>query len=204
MNENYFASLGSRNADRPDDLPPSQGGKYTGFGSSPSPMMSPTSSAAAPTFEELQENPIAALSKGWSLFSSAVSGATKVVNETIIQPGMERVQDPEFQASVRGYVGGANEWGKKQLGVDVVGNVGNAVDWGKERIGGGPQSRGYGQVNMHGDDSTGLYNEYEGDDDDFFDRHAGQSQQQQQQQPPPPPPKTTKKSDWDDDDWKDF
>lgn len=32
-NEEFFSGLGSRNAGRRDDLPPNQGGKYSGFGS---------------------------------------------------------------------------------------------------------------------------------------------------------------------------
>ncbi|KAJ2865363.1 Zn finger-containing GTPase- Activating Protein for ARF, partial [Coemansia asiatica] len=34
-NEEYFARLGGENSGRREDLPPSQGGKYTGFGSKP-------------------------------------------------------------------------------------------------------------------------------------------------------------------------
>ena len=97
QNEAYFERLGNANASRPDNLPPSQGGKYTGFGSTPAPEMHPSygmSSRAAPTLGELQENPMAALSKGWSLFSGAVAGASKAIQENVIQPGMERVQDP--------------------------------------------------------------------------------------------------------------
>ena len=75
---------------------------------------------------------MAAISKGWSLFSAAVVGATKVVSENVIQPGVEKVTDPNFQASVKGYVseaqkramvagGAANTWSKQQFGVDVAG-----------------------------------------------------------------------------------
>jgi ADP-ribosylation factor GTPase-activating protein 1 len=32
-NERYFESKGFENMNRPDNVPPSQGGKYTGFGS---------------------------------------------------------------------------------------------------------------------------------------------------------------------------
>ncbi|EEB87536.1 hypothetical protein MPER_15082, partial [Moniliophthora perniciosa FA553] len=66
-NENYFASLGSLNASRPDNLPPSQGGKYQGFGNTPSPQPDSDhpsyglSSRAAPSLTDLQENPMAAL-----------------------------------------------------------------------------------------------------------------------------------------------
>ena len=35
-NESYFQTLGQSNADRPADLPPSQGGRYQGFGNTPS------------------------------------------------------------------------------------------------------------------------------------------------------------------------
>lgn len=80
-NEAYFASLGRDNANRPLDLPPSQGGRYTGFGSTPAPSEQPSfalSSAAAPTLSDFQENPTTALSKGWSLFSAAVMGASYI------------------------------------------------------------------------------------------------------------------------------
>jgi hypothetical protein len=72
--------------------------------------------------------------KGWSLFSSVVASATRTVTENVIQPGMERVMDPELQSTVKGYAsaagqraaqlgGVANEWSKHQLGVDVAGQV---------------------------------------------------------------------------------
>ena len=35
QNQDYFARMGSENSSRPENLPPSQGGKYAGFGSSP-------------------------------------------------------------------------------------------------------------------------------------------------------------------------
>jgi len=69
-NEAYFESMGKMNAGKPDHLPPSQGGKYQGFGNSPS--IPPTfqqhpsydlTSAAAPSLSDFQENPRAALSK---------------------------------------------------------------------------------------------------------------------------------------------
>ena len=36
QNQDYFARMGNENSSRPDNLPPSQGGKYSGFGSTPS------------------------------------------------------------------------------------------------------------------------------------------------------------------------
>lgn len=215
-NESYFANLGDANASRPADLPPSQGGKYQGFGSTPAPD-SPghpsygLSSRAAPSLNELQENPMAALSKGWSLFSAAVSGATRAVSENVIQPGMERVLDPTLQANVRGYVSGAgkragdlgktaNEWSKTQFGVDVADQVGGVVGTVRERIGGGPESNGYGAVPHHYEgDSGSLYE----DEDDFFREHAGETSSPATTSAPAVPPKTpAKKDEWDE--WKDF
>jgi ADP-ribosylation factor GTPase-activating protein 1 len=180
-NENYFTNLGRLNESRPADLPPSQGGRYTGFGSTPTPPSDPSlalSSANAPTLSDLQENPMAALSKGWSLFAAAVVGASKVVNESVIQPGVEKVTDPNFQAGVRGYmteaqktaamVGStANEWSKQQFGVDVADTVGGAVGVIKDRVA-GPSHSGYGQVALTSpndlEESHSLYQ----DDDDLF------------------------------------
>ncbi|KAK0190648.1 ArfGap-domain-containing protein [Armillaria mellea] len=187
-NELYFNSLGQANASRPDHLPPSQGGRYQGFGSTPQSVSSTT----------LQDNPMATLSKGWSFLSAAVVGASKVVNESVIQPGMEKVSDPELQRNVKGYLDGAkkgavsvgssaNAWGKSQFGVDVASSVGEVVG----KLGGGPSREGYDAV------PTGWEGErralYAEDDDDLFE-HTTKA--------PTPPPK--KPADGWDDDWKDF
>ncbi|KAI0005132.1 ArfGap-domain-containing protein [Russula compacta] len=191
-NEAYFASLGSLNSSRPDDLPPSLGGRYQGFGNSPGPSAGSEqtsyglSSRAAPTLSELQDNPMAALSKGWSFFSSTVVGASRAVSENVIQPGIERVTDPTFQASVRGYVGEAgrragkvgssvNQWGKSQLGVDVAGQLGGAVGSVRDRIGGGPARSGYDSVYSGGsreEETSALYGDHD-DDDDLFSEYHG-------------------------------
>ncbi|KAG6817879.1 hypothetical protein H0H87_001711 [Tephrocybe sp. NHM501043] len=225
-NENYFASLGRANEERPLDLPPNQGGRYTGFGSTPTPPASnhpsySLSSSAAPTFSELQQNPMGALSKGWSLFSAAVAGAGKAVSENVIQPGVEKVTDPNFTASVKGYMseaqkraaevgGSANQWSKSQFGVDVASSVGGVVGAVKDKVTGGPQRDGYGAISAEGyGETSGLYND--GDDDDFlgeYDHGRNQSGisplQSSSFQPAPAASTTVKKStDWDDE-WKDF
>ena len=193
-NEAYFASLGSANSSRPDDLPPSRGGRYQGFGNTPDPPPDSQHSSygltsrAAPTLSELQENPVAALSKGWSLFSSAVVGASRAVSENVIQPGVERVTDPAFQATVRGYVGEAgrragevgssvNQWGKTQLGVDVAEQLGGVVDTVRDQVGGGPARSGYSSVysgGTHEDESSALYHDHD-EDDDMFGEYRGMS-----------------------------
>ncbi|KAI0082368.1 ArfGap-domain-containing protein [Panus rudis PR-1116 ss-1] len=191
-NEAFFATLGQANSSRPEDLPPSQGGKYQGFGNTPTPSQHPSyglSSAAAPSLTEFQENPTAALSKGWSLFSAAVAGATRAVSENIIQPGLEKVSDPNFQAGVKGYVSEAsrragevgktaNAWSRQTLGVDVAEQVGGVVGTVKDKIGGGPSRQGYGAVNQHYDGETSaLYQDHD-DEDDFFGQFNGASSNQ--------------------------
>ncbi|EGO02017.1 hypothetical protein SERLA73DRAFT_48352 [Serpula lacrymans var. lacrymans S7.3] len=228
-NEAYFASLGQANASRPADLPPSQGGRYQGFGSSPSPPPSSQhpsfglTSAAAPSLSDFQENPTAALSKGWSLFSAAVAGASRAVSENVIQPGMERARDPSLHASVLGYVSeaqrraevvgrSANQWSKSQLGVDVADHVGGVVGTVKDKIGRGPQSAGYGAVGTeHEEESSALYHD---DTDDFFSeyvdaRHGNNGQQHSSQSVShattalkAPQAGAAKQDDWDE--WKDF
>lgn len=221
-NEAYFTSLGQANAARPTDLPPSQGGRYQGFGntpSPPSPSQDPSfglSSAAAPSLSDFQDNPSAALSKGWSLFSAVLAGASRAVNDNVIQPGMERVMDPNLHASVRGYVSEAqrhaqaagqtvNEWSKTQLGVDVADHVSGVVSTVKDRVGAGPSASGYGSLATHDDaETSALYD----DTNDFFHEYSSASTTSNTSKPPtthasnPGGGKAKKDDDWDE--WQDF
>jgi ADP-ribosylation factor GTPase-activating protein 1 len=161
---------------------------------------------------------MATLSKGWSLFSSAVVGASRAVTENVIQPGVERVTDPTFQATVRGYVGEAgrragevgtsvNQWGKSQLGVDVAGQVGGVVDTVRDHVGGGPGSRGYSSVYSGGsreEESSALYRD---DDDDLFGEYHGTGNRRSETTSALGGSKATepaKPSGGWDEDWKDF
>lgn len=159
-----------------------------------------------------------ALTKGWSFFSSAVSGATKAVNDSIIQPGMERATDPNLQASIRGYVSEAgkyaedfgktaNSWGKNQFGVDVAERVTTTV----RGISGGPERDGYGSVpTQYSGETSSPYQ----DDDDLFKEYRDTSPATTSFNPLLPAgsssntststakPNVPKKEDWDD--WKDF
>ncbi|KAF9226704.1 hypothetical protein BS17DRAFT_775992 [Gyrodon lividus] len=224
-NEAYFSSLGQANAARPSDLPPSQGGRYQGFGNTPSlpssaqhPAFSLTS-AAAPSLTDFQENPAAALGKGWSLLSAAVVGASRVVNENVIQPGMERVMDPSLHASVRGYVSdaqrraqvagqSASEWSKAQLGVDVADHVSGIMGTVRDRVGAGPRASGYGSLAAHNENETSAL--YHDDTDDFFNEFSDTtptSSTDHQASTPhsaqiPSASQTKKDDDWQD--WQDF
>jgi ADP-ribosylation factor GTPase-activating protein 1 len=216
--------LGKANESRPSDLPPSQGGRYQGFGNTPgAPSQHPSyglSSSAAPSLTDLQENPLGALTKGWSLFSSAVVGAGRAVSENVIQPGVEKVTDPNFQASVKGYMteaqkkaaaagGAVNQWSKHQLGVDVGESVGGMVGTVKDRFS-DPTKSGYGAVptesygetsGLYQDGSDDLFHEYDHDRDQLGSGHSSVQPTSVQTKSAPAPAK--KNSGWDDE-WKDF
>ncbi|CAD5115293.1 DgyrCDS4284 [Dimorphilus gyrociliatus] len=63
--EDFFLRRIEENSARPDDLPPSQGGKYSGFGNTPAPI--PKSQS------EYFQNTMGAFSNGWSSFASSAS-----------------------------------------------------------------------------------------------------------------------------------
>uniref|UniRef100_A0A6M2DRY6 ADP-ribosylation factor GTPase-activating protein 1 n=1 Tax=Xenopsylla cheopis TaxID=163159 RepID=A0A6M2DRY6_XENCH len=69
--EAFFASKQAENAMRSDNLPPNQGGRYSGFGYSANPPPKSQNN-------ELLDSTIASLASGWSLFSV---GATKLASK---------------------------------------------------------------------------------------------------------------------------
>ncbi|EPX72087.1 GTPase activating protein [Schizosaccharomyces octosporus yFS286] len=85
--EQYFERLGSVNSQRSTDLPPSQGGRYAGFGSTNSvPPSFPGNGESGPSFmDELSKNPISALNHGWSMFSKSLSQQVQDINKTYVQ-----------------------------------------------------------------------------------------------------------------------
>lgn len=100
-NEAYFAKLGSENAARSASLPPSQGGKFTGFGGGMPPTAgSKTSSSlsrgpvSVPGLDEFQKDPVGALTKGFGWFTTAVGKGAKAVNDMYIQPTAKTVPSP--------------------------------------------------------------------------------------------------------------
>lgn len=90
QNEAYFARLGGANASRPDDVPPSQGGKYAGFGSSV-PEPAGQNAQGGGVVDDFAKDPIGAITKGFGWFSATVTKQAKVVNESYIQPTAKNV-----------------------------------------------------------------------------------------------------------------
>ena len=117
-NEAYFAKMGEENANRPDDVHPSQGGKYAGFGSAPMPT-SNAGSRGVPSTDDFQSDPVAALTKGFGWLSSTLSKQAANVSQTYIQPGMKSFADGDFAAQARAtamQLGSTVQQGTKGLG----------------------------------------------------------------------------------------
>ncbi|KAI7121131.1 hypothetical protein KC352_g32977 [Hortaea werneckii] len=88
--------MGSENAQRSTDLPPSQGGKYSGFGSGPPPPSSSSSSNNNGWQDDFQKDPLSSITKGLGWLGSNFSKQAINVNKTYIQPGMKSFQEGEF------------------------------------------------------------------------------------------------------------
>ncbi|KAI9275399.1 hypothetical protein BY458DRAFT_507336 [Sporodiniella umbellata] len=100
-NEEYFAKLGSANDSRSADLPPSQGGKYTGFGNT---QFDQPPRQSNPDIHELINDPRAAIEKGWSLLSYVGKAAVELgrtVNDSYVKPAAAQIADPQFRDQMR-------------------------------------------------------------------------------------------------------
>ncbi|KAF9091519.1 Zn finger-containing GTPase- Activating Protein for ARF [Mortierella sp. AD031] len=119
-NEQYFNRLGSENSQRSEHLPPSQGGKYGGFGNTPAPSAHNDSLDV----NDILNDPAAALSKGWSLLSTTLVAGANMINENVIKPTAATVTDPDFQNKVGGYVSSIGQ--KVQEGGRTLGTMVNS------------------------------------------------------------------------------
>ena len=86
-NESYFAKMGAENANRSEGLAPSQGGKYSGFGSDPTPAGA-AGGGEADWMSDFQKDPMAGLTKGFGwLGKSAKTGY-----EGWVKPNVQKVR----------------------------------------------------------------------------------------------------------------
>ncbi|KAI6085369.1 ArfGap-domain-containing protein [Hypoxylon rubiginosum] len=104
VDDKYFARLGEENASRSADLPPSQGGKYAGFGNTPGPAKA-SSGGGLPDFMDVQKDPVAALTKGFGWFTTTVSKTAKGFNDDFIQPTAKQLSESDFAAQARAAAG---------------------------------------------------------------------------------------------------
>ncbi|KAH9817052.1 hypothetical protein DFH28DRAFT_168187 [Melampsora americana] len=112
-NESYFASLGSRNANRSEALAPSQGGKYVGFGSNSNSNDSNSMDSSDQIWNSTSTSDV--ISKGWGFLSSTISQ----INENVVKPTQERVNDPTLQSQVWSI---ASKFQKTMIDVTKVGS----------------------------------------------------------------------------------
>ncbi|EIW71403.1 hypothetical protein TREMEDRAFT_67748 [Tremella mesenterica DSM 1558] len=228
-NEAFFERMGNTNASRPDHLPPSQGGRYSGFGSTPEPEpdYNPAyslSSRSVPTIGELQANPVAALSKGWGVLSSVVAMAGKGINEAVVQPGFQQAKGLARDVQT----GQGNEEWRKYLQTAAVGAT-QAGGWIGQRAGEGwtavnglakekggvdlneqlgklglgkGREQEYGRLERAEDGVLSSHGA--GTDDDFFDSAGPSVSSPLAPKPMGDAGKSANKGGWDDDEWKDF
>ncbi|KAK1480533.1 hypothetical protein CCUS01_16191 [Colletotrichum cuscutae] len=133
VDDKYFSKLGAENASRSEDLPPSQGGKYAGFGSSPMPEKK---ESGIPTVDDLQRDPVAALTKGFGWFTTTVSKTAKTVNDGYIQPTAKQLAESDFAKQAQ--MAAANAGRVAQQGAR------NAHDGFNRFVEGGPSQGGQG------------------------------------------------------------
>lgn len=87
--EAFFARKQNENANRPENIPPSQGGKYGGFGYQ---MEAPPRSSS----QEFFDSAVSSLASGWSILSSSASKIASKATENAIRTGelaMQKVRD---------------------------------------------------------------------------------------------------------------
>lgn len=145
--EAFFNKIQTENAARRDDLPPSQGGKYSGFGFT---REAPPRSQS----QEFFDTTLSSLANGWSIFSSTASKVASKASENAIKYGgmaTQKVADISMQVGEKVKEGTlleevgsqvvslsnkVGEYGRKGW-QEVTGNSGGRSDY---------QSGGYGQV----------------------------------------------------------
>ncbi|KAF9169329.1 Zn finger-containing GTPase- Activating Protein for ARF [Mortierella sp. AD011] len=169
-NEQYFNRLGNENASRPEGLPPSQGGKYAGFGNTPAVQQRNDTLDV----NDILNDPAAALSKGWNLLSTTLVAGASMINENVIKPTAATVTDPEFQSKVGGYVSSIGQ--KVQEGGRSLGTMVNS-QLNPQAVGPRPSNGRYG-----GFGSSDYQQSGNGGGDDFF--NSTMNHYEQKNQPP--------------------
>ncbi|KFM24793.1 ADP-ribosylation factor GTPase-activating protein AGD7 [Auxenochlorella protothecoides] len=106
--DTFFARRVAENAGRPSDLPPSQGGKYVGFGSTPGPQPGAGGERGVEDMTQL-------LSKGLSGLGSLASAAAATAREkaVVAQARLQEagIQDQTQAAAERAREVGSRGWG---------------------------------------------------------------------------------------------
>ncbi|CAG8618882.1 9965_t:CDS:2 [Acaulospora morrowiae] len=169
-NETYFTSLGRINETRSENLPPNQGGKYTGFGNPAFSDAPPSSSSSVPDFDELINNPVGALTKGLNILGHHVIEGAKLaaqgaetlgqtVNEHVIRPTTEKVRDPDFTQQLSGYMVGIGKTVTETAsrGISTISNISStATSYARSNYG----TISDGNSNNYSEQSTNYDNDF--------------------------------------------
>ncbi|XP_065161909.1 ADP-ribosylation factor GTPase-activating protein 1 isoform X1 [Atheta coriaria] len=100
--EAFFAKRQNENANRREDLPPSQGGKYSGFGYS---MEPPPRSQS----QEMFDNTLSSLASGWSFLSNSATKIASKASESALKYGgiaSQKVREGNLLDDVGNHVSG--------------------------------------------------------------------------------------------------
>lgn len=109
--EYFFARKQSENANRPDNIPPNQGGKYSGFGYQ---MEQPPKSMS----QELFDSAVSSLTSGWQVFSSNATKIASKATENAIKIGeLAALKVGDLGRKGWGDIGGTNTAEQSQYGV---------------------------------------------------------------------------------------
>lgn len=185
-NEAYFARMGSENAQRSESLPPSQGGKYSGFGSGPSPTSSSSNNNGWQ--DDFQKDPLSSITKGLGWLGSNFSKQAINVNKTYIQPGMKSFQEGDFASNAQRNLAGLGN--TAQSGLMGLGEQFNRFVDPEHEQGGTSNNRAGGSKkpekadfwDSFGQAPSGPPQEKKGFWDDFASAGEQAAQQKQQQQ----------------------
>ncbi|OCK81079.1 ADP-ribosylation factor GTPase-activating protein 1 [Lepidopterella palustris CBS 459.81] len=101
QNEAFFARMGQENANRSADLPPSQGGRFAGFGNEPPGWKKEEDVGAPPALDEFQRDPVAALTKGFGWLGATVGKGAKTGYEGWVRPGVQKLAEADLAAQAR-------------------------------------------------------------------------------------------------------
>ncbi|CAI5996964.1 unnamed protein product [Closterium sp. NIES-64] len=173
--DNFFARKLAENSRRPDGVPPSQGGKYVGFGSTPS--RAPSKPSAG---DDVLEDSIKAVSEGFRSISmvaiGAASSAAAVVQEKMREGGYDQKaketatvvasRTAELSQKAWGFMRSVTEKAVEAVEGGLGGGLGGPGIGGGGGFGGMGSSRGMGGGGRGGGGSFGKPYTYGSDGSD--------------------------------------
>jgi len=196
--ESFFARKMQENASKPDHLPPSQGGKYVGFGSGPAPQ--PKAAAGVDDVTAMFSKGLTTLTHVAESAVTTAAGALKTGTASVQrslhdkQVGEVVTQNAKVVSEKAAEVAKTGWTGLKSLYATVASSVEQAakqhgynVDLGAKTVAQTLEQEKFRQQMQQQASGSGRsyggYSQMEGEDDDHHHDYSAYSLQQQQQQP---------------------